>query len=78
MSRSRRNRPIAPVTLAQTEKEWKQHSARRHRRAETVALAKTAPGDDPDLPSKRSLDHYGPKEGKLPFDPADWPEGMRK
>ena len=77
MSRSRRKNPIAGVTLSPSDKEWKQHSSRKLRRAETVALTGARDGD-PNLPSKRAQFHWGPKEGKNRFDPAGNPKRMRK
>jgi hypothetical protein len=77
MSRSRRKSPVSGVAPSPSEKEWKQHSSRSQRRGETVALA-SAGEDDPDLPSKRAQDHWGPKDGKYRFDPAQQPKRMRK
>ena len=77
MSRSRRKSPVSGVTLSETEKEWKQHSSRMQRRGESVAVA-AAGQDDPDLPSKRAQNHWGPKEGKYRFDPQEQPKRMRK
>lgn len=77
MSRSRRKSPVAGIAKSPTEKEWKQHSSRMQRRGETVALV-LAREDDPNLPSKRAQNHWGPKDGKYRFDPARNPKRMRK
>jgi hypothetical protein len=77
MSRSRRKSPVHGVAPSPSEKEWKQHSSRSQRRGETVALFR-AGEDDPDLPSKRAQYHWGPKDGKYRFDPAECAKFMRK
>ena len=77
VSRSRRKHPIAGITTSESEKEWKQLSSRIQRRQEALALMR-AGEEDAKLPSKRALNHWGPKDGKSRFDLERDPTRMRK
>lgn len=63
MSRSRRNSPFVGFTTAETDKPWKQQSARQVRRAAYQVLGETLDGDA--VPDRRVLgEPYGLKDGK--------------
>lgn len=63
MSRSRRHSPFIGHTTANTDKPWKQQSARKVRRIVHQRLDQTQDGDD--LPSRRQVtDAWGLKDGK--------------
>ena len=63
MSRSRRTSPFFGFTTAETDKPWKQQSARQVRRAVHRVLGETGDGDA--VPDRRVLgDLYGMKDGK--------------
>lgn len=63
MSRSRRKSPFVGYTTAESDKPWKQQSARQLRRAAHQALAETIDGDT--VPGRRELgDAWGLKDGK--------------
>jgi hypothetical protein len=82
MSRSKRSSPIAGITTAESEKQWKREANRRLRRAVNQKLH-TLPVTDPDALILPVLDevanqYEGPKDGKLHFDPQRHPRLMRK
>ena len=63
MSRSRRKSPFVGYTTAETDKPWKQQSARQVRRASHQVLATTLDGDA--VPDRRTVgDTWGLKDGK--------------
>ncbi|WP_375392302.1 hypothetical protein [uncultured Sphingomonas sp.] len=70
MSRSRKTSPFVGITTAESDKPWKQQSARQVRRA----VHQTLDGDA--APSRRVLgDGWGMKDGKQRISdptPADW------
>lgn len=81
MSRSKRSEPIAGITTAESEKEWKRGANRKLRRAVTRTLQ--LPAADPDemiLPVLHEVanQYSGPKDGKQRFDPRRHPHLMRK
>jgi len=74
MSRSRRRTPMCGWTKAASEKQDKQRTSRAARKQVRQVLA----GDpSADLPPKMPR-RYLSKDGKQRFDPARYPEGMRK
>jgi hypothetical protein len=63
MSRSHKKSPFVGFTTAESDKPWKQQSARQLRRASHQVLAETLDGDT--VPDRRSVsDAWGPKDGK--------------
>ena len=63
MSQSRRHSPFIGHTTAETDKPWKQQSARKVRRIVHQLLGQTQDGDA--LPSRRQVtDAWGMKDGK--------------
>jgi len=63
MSRSRRKSPFIGYTTAETDKPWKQQSARQARRVTHQVLAITLDGDA--VPDRRTVgDTWGLKDGK--------------
>ena len=77
MSRSRRKTPVTGVTAAASDKFSKAVSNRAHRQA-----LKQATAADPETPPptmEQAMDRWSmAKEGKIRFDPEEWPKGMRK
>jgi hypothetical protein len=67
MSRSRKRTPIIPITLAESDKPFKQAEHQRERAAVRAAI-----GAGEDVPSPRSFGDpaKGPKDGKQ-YQPAD-------
>lgn len=63
MSRSRRHSPFIGHTTAETDKPWKQQSARQVRRIVHQTLGETQDGDA--LPTRQQVtDAWGMKDGK--------------
>ena len=63
MSRSRRTSPFRGFTTAETDKPWKEQSARQVRRVVHQVLRETNDGDA--VPNRRVLgDAFGMKDGK--------------
>jgi len=77
MTRSRRKTPIAGATAAGSEKDDKQASHRKLRRAVRQLIPS---GKDDTLPVEQELTNPWSmaKDGKLYFDPANHPRLMRK
>jgi hypothetical protein len=77
MSRSRRKTPVAGVTGAPSDRLGKAVSSRAHRQAVKQSIA--ADPETPPPTTEQALDRWSmPKEGKVRFDPMEWPKGMRK
>ena len=78
MSRSRKKTPVSGVTTATTEKDEKREANRRLRREVRQRLA--AGSDATELPGLREVSNVWSmsKDGKAPFDPERYPEGLRK
>src|SRR3546814_2215582 len=63
MSRSRRKSPFCGFTTAESDKAWKQQSARQARRIAHQVIGQTLDGDA--VPDRRAIgDCYGLKDGK--------------
>ena len=77
MSRSRRKTPICGITTAESEKQDKRIANRRLRRKVRAALAVEPEGVLPALREVSSVWTFD-KDGKMRFDPAEWPVSMRK
>lgn len=82
MSGSRRKEPVAGVTAAASEKQWKREANRKLRKAAAQVLQQL-PSSDPDgviLPVLKDVANLydSPKEGKYRFDPREDPRRMRK
>lgn len=82
MSRSKRSEPIAGVTAAQSEKEWKRKANRKLRKAAAQVLQgmSSADADAIVLPVARDVanPYDSPKEGKYRFNPREDARRMRK
>lgn len=84
MSHSRRKHPICGITMARSEKFDKQRRNRRLRVAERPAVAHLAALGTSDEeavvePVIQEMPRtWGAKDGRQRFDPACWPELMRK
>jgi hypothetical protein len=82
VSRSKRRKPVAGITTAESEKQWKQEANRKLRRASNQ-IVQQMPCADPDetvLPVLHEVanQYSGPKDGKQRFDPRRHPRLMRK
>src|SRR3546814_17808574 len=76
MSRSRRKSPFCGFTTAESDKAWKQQSARQARRIAHQVIGQTLDGDA--VPDRRAIgDCYGLKEGQRRLANPD-PRDLRK
>lgn len=78
MSRSRRKRPFCGWTTARSERWWKRQAWQCLRRRVRVLLATNPEEAILPLLDEVANAYTAPKDGRQRFDPARWPEGMRK
>lgn len=80
MSRSRKKTPIHGITTARSEKDDKRMAHGKQRAAEKQAITKIMGGEEVPLPLQRetSNPYTFEKDGKMIFDPAEYPKLMRK
>ena len=78
MARSKRKRPIRGITTAGSEKKDKQREHRKYRRTTRVLLQQVP--DAELFPHVRELSNPWSmgKDGKVRFDPKQYPKDMRK